>query len=302
MKKEVYKLPEYTTEAYTFRKKKTGKPERGELLKVAFQGEKGAYSERAIHSYFQNEVEAIAFQTFRRVFDAVLDGSVDYGVIPLENSLAGSIHRNYDLLLQYPDIKIVGEKTIRIIHSLIGLPNASIEDIERVYSHPQGLAQCERFLSSHPEWKQVPFYDTAGSVAFIAREGKKENAAIASSEAAGVYGMKVLKEGIEDISQNYTRFAVIALEGRFKIVSPNKASFVISTMDKPGALYLTLKALADRKLNMKKLESRPFPGKPWEYMFYIDIDVPSERDIFDKAVEEIKKSTDYFRILGFYRV
>ncbi len=308
LEKEVYKLPEYSNEAFSVRgfdveAKRSGKISPTDTrLRVGFQGERGAYSEKAVYSYYQEAVDVFAFPSFRDVFDAVLGGKIDYGVVPIENSLAGSIHQNYDLLLQYPDIKIVGEKKIRIVHSLIGLPDAEIGDIKRVYSHPQGLAQCEKFLSKHPTWEQVPFYDTAGSVSFIAREGKKENAAIASSQAAKVYRMKILKEGIETNSQNYTRFVVITHGSRAEVKNPNKASFVFSTLDKPGALYLTLKVLAEKKLNMKKLESRPFPEKPWEYMFYIDIDIPEEMDIFERAVEEIRESTGYFRILGMYRV
>ncbi len=308
LEKEVYKLPEYSNEAYSVRgfdveaRRNGGSSGFGKKLRVGFQGERGAYSEKAVHGYYQEPVDVVAFPSFRDIFDALLEGKIDYGVIPIENSLAGSIHQNYDLLLQYPDVKIVGEKTIRIVHSLIGLPEAKISDIRRVYSHPQGLAQCEKFLSKHPEWEQIPFYDTAGSVSFIAREGKKENAAIASSQAAKVYKMKVLKEGIETNSQNYTRFVVITLSERADVKSPNKASFVFSTLDKPGALYLTLKILAERELNMKKLESRPFPEKPWEYMFYIDIDIPEDISIFNEAVEEIKQTTGYFRILGVYRV
>lgn len=270
-------------------------------LRIGFQGERGAFSERAIYSYFQQDKEPVPFVSFKNIFDALLQNKIDYGVIPIENSLAGSIHQNYDLLLRYPDIKIAGEKKIRIVHSLIGLPDAEIKDIRKVYSHPQGLAQCLKFLEKHSEWEQVPYYDTAGAVEFIAREGQKENAAIAGREAAKVYKMKVLKEGVETNPKNYTRFFIIAMEGKDKINSPDRASFVLSTLDKPGALYLTLKILAESHLNMKKLESRPFPGKPWEYMFYIDVEIPEDQEVFYRSVDEIKKNTDYFRILGIFK-
>jgi 3-deoxy-7-phosphoheptulonate synthase len=266
--------------------------------RVAFQGERGAFSEKAIRSEFQNQVEPCPRPAFRDVFDAVLSGDARYGVVPIENSLAGSIHENYDLLLEYPDLRIVGQRKIRIVHNLIGVPGARVEDVRRVYSHPQGLAQCARFLERYPAWERVPYYDTAGSVAHIAREGRKENAAIASAEAATVYGMSILKEGIETNARNYTRFFVIAREA-----GPSEgtlASLVFSTADRPGCLYRALSILAERGLNMKKLESRPILGKPWEYMFYVDVEMPPSRESFDEAVGLLKDETEDFRILGIY--
>jgi 3-deoxy-7-phosphoheptulonate synthase len=274
----------------------------GEPLRVAFQGEKGAFSQKAIRLYFPEEAESVPCPEFRDVFEAVLQGRCPYGVIPVENSLTGSIHQNYDLLLQYPDIRIVGEKSIRIIHNLIGLPGAKIEDIRRVYSHPQGLFQCAGFLDRHPSWERVPYYDTAGAVAFIAREGRRENAAVAGEEAAAVHRMKVLKSGIETHSQNYTRFVVIAREELAQTDRPDKASVVFATSDQPGSLYLALKVLAERQINIKKLESRPILGKPWQYMFYVDVAVPHDLQVFHQAVEALKGETQDFRVLGLYRV
>ena len=187
-----------------------------ETIKVAFQGEKGAFSEKAIHQYFDAKTISMPCSTFRDVFDAVLKGSCYYGIVPLENSLSGSIHENFDLLLQFPDIEIAGEKKIRIIHNLITLPGTKIEDIKRVYSHPQGIAQCAKFLSKYPDWENVAFYDTAGSVAFIANQGKKENSAIASEEAAKSYKMEILKESIETNAHNYTRFVIITRKRKQK--------------------------------------------------------------------------------------
>jgi len=273
--------------------------------RVAFQGERGAFSEKAINRYFDENVTPKPCVTFRDVFEDVLEGKTQYGVIPLENSQSGSIHENYDLLLQYPDIKIVGEKKIRIVHNLIVLPEAGIEDIKRVYSHPQGLSQCTEFLEKYPKWEKVPYYDTAGSVAFIAKEGKRENAAIASAEAATVYKMKILKESIETNARNYTRFVIVTrdrgeeageVQGDF-----DKVSLVFSTIDKPGSLFLALKVLADRSLNMKKLESRPIPGKPWEYMFYVDVEFPNSMSTLREVVNELREQTDDLRILGVYR-
>jgi 3-deoxy-7-phosphoheptulonate synthase len=276
------------------------------LTKVAFQGEPGAFSENALLRYFPDSAQSLPLQEFRDVFESVLTGKSAYGIIPIENTLTGSIHQNYDLLLQYPDIRIVGEKTIRIIHNLIGIPGAQLKDIRRVYSHPQGLSQCARFLDGYPQWEKIPFYDTAGSIAFIAREGNMENAGIASSEAARVHKMKVLKEGIETDSRNYTRFVVIAREelalAESRSAKANRASLVFSTANTPGSLFRALQVLAERKINMVKLESRPIAGKPWEEMFYVDVDIPPEENAFQDALEELSEVTETLRTLGLYTV
>ena len=272
------------------------------VTRVAYQGEKGAYSELAIHLHFgEEDVEAIACQQFNDVFESVLTGRSTYGVVPIENSLAGSIHENYDLMLQYPDLKIIGERKIRIIHNLIGFPEVLPEKLERVYSHPQGLAQCAKFLNKYPNIERVPFYDTAGSVAFIAEKGIEGYGAIASVEAAKAYGLTVLKESIETNPRNYTRFFVIARESARESLNPELASLVFSTVDKPGALFACLQVLAQKKLNMKKLESRPILGKPWEYMFYVDVEMPEARGQFQEAVDILRDQTDDFRILGLYK-
>jgi 3-deoxy-7-phosphoheptulonate synthase len=272
---------------------------------VAFQGERGAYSEHAIHHWFSAEVEALPVKEFSAVFEAVLGGKARFGMVPIENSLTGSIHENYDLLLQYPDLRIVGEQKIRIEHSLIGCTGAGLSDIRRVFSHPQGLAQCGRFLDAHPGWERVVFGDTAGSARHVAELGSAENAAIASEDAARLYGLVVLKQGIETNVQNYTRFFVVAREeqelppdaaGRHA----GKASLCFAVADQPGALFKALKVLADRGLNMKKLESRPIHGKPWEYQFYVDVDVPPDAAVFAAGMEELKGVSEDLRVLGTY--
>jgi 3-deoxy-7-phosphoheptulonate synthase len=272
-----------------------------EGLRVGFQGERGAFSENALFRYFPEGAEAVPFAEFREVFDAVLEERIRYGIIPLENTLTGSIHQNYDLLLQYPDIRIVGEKIIRIVHHLIALPGAAIDGIRRVYSHPQALSQCARFLERFPAWEKIPFYDTAGSVAFIAREARKENAAIASLEAARAYRMSILKEGIESDSRNYTRFVIIAREELALVERPTKASLVFATANTPGSLFQALRVLAERSINMVKLESRPIQGKPWEELFYVDVNVPAEPGAFERALEQMKGATESLRILGLYQ-
>ena len=274
----------------------------GDQLGIAFQGERGAFSELALLRYFQSEgVVPVPRPDFRSVFTSVLDGSCRYGIIPLENSLAGSVHENYDLLLQFPDIRIVGETQIRIIHSLIGTPAATMESIKRVLSHPQGLAQCARFLDEHPEWERVPFYDTAGSVAHVAKVGDPGVAAIANSEAASVYKMKSLKDGIETNPHNYTRFAVLARDSEAEVARPTKASILFATPDTPGALLSCMAVLSKRDLNLKKLESRPIHGKPWQYMFYLDIELPEDGTVFDAAMEELSAVAIELRLLGRYR-
>ncbi len=269
---------------------------------VAFQGERGAFSEMAVYRFFEaDDVTPAPKQRFGDVFEAVLTGNCRFGVVPLENSLAGSIHENYDLLLQYPDVEIVGEVRVRIVHNLIGLPGADLRSIKRVYSHPQGLAQCAQFLDQFPSWERVPFYDTAGSVAFIASQGDPANAAIASAEAARVYKGVVLKEGVETNPRNYTRFAVLSREGAARVERPNQASVVFSTPDRPGALFACLRVLAEKNLNMKKLESRPIMGKPWQYMFYVDVQIPEEGTLFSEALTELGGYTGELRGLGTYR-
>ncbi|MFW5729615.1 MAG: prephenate dehydratase, partial [Spirochaetota bacterium] len=271
-------------------------------LAVAFQGERGAYSEMALKRCFQNaNVAAKPHRTFREVFEAVLQGIADYGVVPLENSLSGSIHENYDLFLQFPDISIAGEISIRIIHSLIAKEGTSLSDIRRVFSHPQGLAQCAGFLAEHPEWHQIPYYDTAGSVAHVAEVPDRDVAAIANSEAATTYGLSVLKEGIEGNPQNYTRFAILARNENATVEDPDKASVVFATPDRPGALLQCMDVFSSHEVNLTKIESRPILGKPWEYMFYLDMDLRDRAEVFDTVIEELARHTDELRVLGRYR-
>ncbi|NBB90723.1 MAG: 3-deoxy-7-phosphoheptulonate synthase [Spirochaetes bacterium] len=269
---------------------------------VAFQGQRGAYSEMALSRYFQHgEVTRQPSATFRDVFQAVLDGTVQYGIVPIENSLTGSVHENYDLFLQFPDVRIVGETMIRIRHSLIGRPGSTIDDVRRVYSHPQALAQCSRFLENYPDWQQIPFYDTAGSVEHIMTDGHSGDAAIANVDAVHPYGARVLQEDIETNPQNYTRFFVLARQENADVEAPQKASVVFSTPDRPGALSECMQRLSERSVNMKKLESRPILGKPWHYMFYLDMELPPEMETFDAALEDLDRESEGLRVLGTYR-
>ena len=238
---------------------------------------------------------------FDDVFKAVMNGDAVCGVIPVENSLAGTINDNIDLLLRHPDLAIVGEQQIRIMHNLIGIPGSTIQGLKRVFSHPQGLAQCAAFLDTYPAIERVPFFDTAGAVAHVAEMGDPSCAAIAGENAAAVYGMSILKDGIETNPRNYTRFYIITRDEIADQISGdrehNRGVLFFSTPDTPGALFSCLKILADYGLNMKKLESRPILGKPWEYLFFIETEIPSISS-FEEASEALKRSCEIFRVLG----
>jgi 3-deoxy-7-phosphoheptulonate synthase len=281
---------------------------------VAFNGESGAFAEQALTRVFGEDAPRVQVQSFKGIFDAVLDGSACAGVVPVENSLAGSVHENYDLFLRYPDIAIVGEIKLRIVHCLIGDERAGLDSIAIVRSHPQGFAQCREFLNKHPAWTLEACNDTAGAAASIAREGALKVAAIAGEAAAKAHGLKVLKEGIETNPLNYTRFLVISRKRSggdeyapawtppsLGSEKPDKASIVFSVPDKPGSLFACLKIMAGRGLNLSKLESRPIEGKPWEYQFYVDVGIPGESGEFVTVMEELKKAAADFRFLGAYR-
>ncbi len=307
--KEVSRIPRVRTKAArgpgrTSKPRRAGEPgEAGDGgMLIAFQGARGAYSEMALRRYFHNEsFMPLACRHFRDVFEAVFEGNASYGVIPIENSLAGSVHENYDLVLQYPDLASDGEPKLRVEHSLIGVPGATLEGITAVYSHPQALAQCDDYLREHATWELTPFYDTAGSVAHIADEGNLAHAAIANAQVAGAYGMAVLKEGIETNPRNYTRFVVLARTDEAEVPDANKASLVFSTPDQPGALFAAMKVMADASLNLKKLESRPIAGRPWQYMFYVDVEIPTSREGYAAALTTLEAVVEDLRVLGTYR-
>ncbi|THB62821.1 MAG: prephenate dehydratase [Spirochaetaceae bacterium] len=270
---------------------------------VAYQGERGAYSEMAMRRYFgQTPVESLPCASFHEVFVAVLEQRCTWGIVPLENSLAGSVHENYDHFAQFPDITIAGEIQIRIEHALIAKPGTRLEQIRRVFSHPQGLAQCSRFLQQYPSWERVPFYDTAGSVQHIAKSETSDVAAIAGAAAADVYGLQVLRNGIENNPLNFTRFALIGRLENEVLADRQKASMMFSAADRPGSLLRCLTLLSDKGLNLKKIESRPIFGKPWQYRFYIDVEMPAEANDIDEALQALALEAEDVRLLGCYPV
>jgi prephenate dehydratase len=265
-------------------------------MKVAFQGEPGAYSEQAVFDHFGN-VETVPCESFDAVFETVNAGTCDAGLIPIENSLAGSIHQNYDLLLRN-QLHIVGEYLLRVRHCLIALPGINKEDIKKAISHPQALGQCAGYLRSHGI-KAEHTYDTAGSVKMLKELGAQDTAAIASRRAAELYGMQILEEGIEDNQENYTRFLVISKT----TIHPEggaKTSIVFTLENQPGALFKALSVFALRDIDLTKIESRPLQGKPWEYLFYIDFIGAAHDEKIKRALDHLNEYALTLRVLGSY--
>jgi prephenate dehydratase len=268
------------------------------MTKVAFQGERGAYSEAAAIAHFGEGIEPIPCESFDLVFENVESGLTEHGIIPIENSLAGSIHRNYDLLLRH-NLHIVGEKIFRVRHCLIAHPQAARAAIRQVWSHPQALAQCEHYIKRLGATIEAT-YDTAGSVKLLKESGRKDVAAIASRRAAEVYGMKILDEGIEDDDANYTRFLVLNREPAPATDAPSKTSIVFSIRNVPGALFKALSVFALRDLDLTKIESRPIPGKTWEYSFYLDFVGNIADPVSARALEHLREIAMVMRVLGSY--
>ncbi|MBI1854286.1 MAG: prephenate dehydratase [Chloroflexi bacterium] len=270
-------------------------------MKVAFQGEAGAYSEQAVFGYF-GSVEAVPCESFEAVFEAVNSGKCESALIPIENSLAGSIHQNYDLLLRN-DLQITGEYFLRVRHCLIAMPGVQKSDIKKAISHPQALGQCAAYLRSHGiEAEQA--YDTAGSVKILKESGARDTAAIASRRAAELYGMHILEEGIEDNAENYTRFLAIQHDAVISNGGPEpgpiKTSIVFTLKNEPGALFKALSVFALRDLDLTKIESRPLAGSPWEYLFYVDFIGATHEDTTKRALEHLGEYALMLRVLGSY--
>jgi prephenate dehydratase len=266
-------------------------------MRVAFQGEPGAYSEEAIFEHF-GPVDTLPCESFEAVFDACSQLECDSGVIPIENSLAGSIHQNYDLLLRR-NLWITGEHFLRVRHCLITLPGVQKSDLSRVISHPQALSQCAAYLRGLPGVRVESVYDTAGSVKLLRQTGDRACAAIASRRAAEIYMMHILDENIEDDPQNFTRFLVIAKNQVFP-QEPAKTSIVFSLRNEPGALFKALSVFALRDIDLTKIESRPLVGSPWEYLFYIDFSGASSDENPRRALDHLGEYATMLRLLGSY--
>ncbi|HEU0175792.1 MAG TPA: prephenate dehydratase [Blastocatellia bacterium] len=270
--------------------------------RVAFQGEPGAFSGEAARKLLGHEVELIPCETFEKMFAEVEDGSSDYCLAPIENSLFGSVHQNYDLLLKH-SLRIVGETNLRIIHNLIAAPGTRLDDVKRVYSHPVALGQCRRFLTGRPEIRPVAAYDTAGSVKMIMESRESGAAAIASAAAAEVYGALILVPGIEDDQANFTRFLLLAREDACDEPPPgaDKTSIVFSLENRMGSLYRAMAVFALRDIDLVKIESRPLIGRPWEYSFYLDFIGAQTEPRVRNAMAHLREFATSVKILGCYK-
>jgi prephenate dehydratase len=274
-------------------------------MRAAFQGELGAFSQQAIAQLLGPTAKPVPQPWFDEVFDALGKGDVDAAVIPIENTLHGPVHENYDLLLKH-EFVITAETNVRIVHNLIAPPGLRFSDVRKVYSHQVALNQCRDFFAHNKSIQREAFYDTAGSVKMVMEQRPESSAAIASELAAKIYKGRILKRGIEDDRQNYTRFFLLEPSGakprggarRSKVW---KTSLVLSTRNTPGSLFRALSALALRDISLAKIESRPLRGKPWEYLFYIDLIGRPEDNTVTNALSHLAELCDFVRVLGSYR-
>ena len=267
-------------------------------MRIAYQGEPGAYSEAAALR-FTDHADLLACESFEQVFEAVDQGKATHGVLPVENSIGGSIHRNYDLLLEH-DLPIVGEVQLVITHNLMALPGTRIDQLTRIYSHPQALAQCERFLRALPHVAVEASYDTAGSAKLVKEKHLVGAGAIASERAAQVFGLEILQSEIQDFSDNITRFLVVS-----RLADPDplvdKTTVVFSLPNEPGALFKALSVFALRDIDLTKIESRPIRGRPWEYLFYVDLPLGRHDVRCSRALVHLAEFARSMRTLGSYK-
>jgi prephenate dehydratase len=270
-------------------------------MRVAFQGEPGAFSEAAAVQLLGEGIQTVPRPTFDATFGAIGEGAADALLVPVENTLAGSVVRVYDLLLE-SKLEICGETILPIEHVLIGMPGAKMSEIRSVASHPMALAQCEHFFVKHPALKRVPAEDTAGSVREMMGRGDKSCAAIAALQAATHYKAEVLQENIQDDKENFTRFVLLLPPDevqRFRSTEARKMSLALRLAHQPGALLACLQPFARHGVNLLKIESRPIHGKPFEYQFYVDVDAAQCAQL-EKALIEVRRATSDLRVLGLY--
>jgi 3-deoxy-7-phosphoheptulonate synthase len=286
-------------------KKDSESKKKNEKIICVYSGTPGAYAHQAINRYFDSaDVEAVAVNSFSQVFQDLVDGKADYGMIPIENTTTGSIYQNYDNIIRFGDIKIAGSQTLNIRHALLGVKGAKISDIKQVYSHPQGLFQCAKYLDGK-NWKQIDSVSTATAAKFVAVSGSKENAAIASAVNAQLYGLDVIEEDIQDNSSNFTRFWIITnadkkSNSEIYTVRPTKSTILFKIRNEPGALFSCLEVIAKAGLNMTRLESRPINGENWCYWFFLDVDYSDCDCDLNKILESLKERTEEVRLLGCY--
>ena len=266
-------------------------------MKVAFQGEKGAYSESAVYKFFGESVTVVPCRDLTETFESVTKKKAEYGVVPIENSIEGSVNQTYDLFLKY-DLKVRGEVIIKIEHCLIANPNTNLDAVETVFSHPQALAQCRNFLEKSG-WELIPTYDTAGSVKMLKEKGMKNAVAVASERAAELYEMKIITRDIADNPENYTRFFVLSKEDA-ATTGKDKTSIIFSAAHKPGSLYNALGEFAKRGINLTRIESRPTRQKPWEYNFYLDFEGHRSEPRCAEVLGALSEYAVFVKILGSY--
>jgi len=270
---------------------------------AAYQGTRGSNSEDACIDLLSASAKLLPRTTLEDVFNAVVRGEARYGVVPVENTLAGSIHRSYDLLFEH-DLKIIGETVRHILFALIAPPGVGLGEVRKALSHPVALAQCEGFFRKHPQIQPVPVYDTAGAVEIVMNEGSRDSAAIATKRAAAVYGGVVLAEAIQDHMENYTRFLLIAPQNAADLERPASAEYkttiVFSVDNVAGALYHSLRPFAERNIDLSKIEHRPLRGSPFEYLFYFDLIGRAESAPISEALDELRPQAKSVRVLGTY--
>jgi prephenate dehydratase len=275
-------------------------------VKIAFQGEMGAYSEMAARAYFTKPLTFAPYKEFAAVYSAVVKGAANFGILPIENSLTGSIHQVYDLLIKHRT-EIVGEHKLRVCHNLLASRGSTLKSIRKVYSHPQALHQCKKLLKQL-KVDPVPYFDTAGSAKLVAQSKDRTIAAIASAQAAQDFGLKTLKKDCEDNAQNFTRFIVLKKLGQ---AAPGgwvkrragvayKTSIVFALKNIPGALYKCLSVFAIRDIDLLKIESRPIHGSPWKYLFYLDFKGHCRDQAQIRAIPHLQEITAFVKILGSY--
>ena len=267
-------------------------------LKVSYQGEPGAFSEQAAHAYFGAKCVTVPRESFNDIFQDIVNKRSAYAIVPIENSLFGSVHQNFDLLVR-SKVYIVGEVKLRIKMNLLAFQGVPLKNIRYVYSHPQALGQCEKFVRGLKRATPVPFYDTAGAAKMIAENRRGDAAAIASSQAAADYGLNILRAGIENDHRNFTRFLIIGRKRAQPRQHP-KTSLIFATKNIPGALFKCLSVFALRNINLLKIESRPMVGTPWEYLFFVDIESDSKHTDCINARNHLQELTSYFKNLGSY--
>jgi chorismate mutase/prephenate dehydratase len=266
-------------------------------VRVAFQGEPGAYSESAVYSFFGHSCQSIPRVSFADVFKSVEIGEAEFGVVPIENSIEGSVNQVYDLFTMY-DHKVCGEIILKIAHCLIANPGTKLEDVKVIYSHPQALAQCRSFLGNL-KCEMISTYDTAGSVKMIKEKGLMNAGAIAGERSAQIYGMDILARDISDNPHNYTRFFVLSHQDA-PPTGNDKTSVIFSTKHIPGALYQALGEFAKREINLTKIESRPTKRRPWEYNFYLDFEGHRSEKKCAEALEGLRSKAVFVKVLGSY--